>query len=63
MVYDNLHTPVHWGWLGPATIYHDPDETFWEFDPEVVRMHLDAGGLSRTASSLTCRSKQRPRLP
>ena len=46
VVYDNLHTPNHWGWLGPATIYHDPDETFWEYDPELVRMHLDAGGLS-----------------
>ena len=46
VVYDNLHTPNHWGWLGPSTIYHDPDETFWEYDPELVRMHLDAGGLS-----------------
>ena len=46
VAYDGLHTPNHWGWLGPATIYHDPDETFWEYDPELVRMHLDAGGLS-----------------
>ena len=45
VAYDGLHTPNHHGWLGPSTIYHDPDETFWEYDPELVRMHLAAGGL------------------
>ena len=43
-VFGGYNTPVLWGWLGPATIYHDPDERFWEFDPEVVQMHLNAGG-------------------
>ena len=43
-VFGGYHTPVLWGWLGPTTIYHDPDERFWEFDPEVVQMHLNAGG-------------------
>ncbi len=44
IVYGGLHTPVEWGWLGPTTIYHDPDEKFWGLDPEAVRMHLNAGG-------------------
>ena len=45
IAYGGLHTPVEWGWLGPTTIYHDPDEKFWGLDPEAVRMHLAAGGL------------------
>ena len=45
IAFGGLHTPVEWGWLGPTTIYHDPDEKFWGFDPEAVRMHLAAGGL------------------
>ena len=45
LIYDGKHTANHWGWLGPATPYFDPDETFWEYDPELVRMHLAAGGL------------------
>ena len=44
IAFGGQHTPVLWGWLGPTTIYHDPDEKFWEFDPEVVQMHLNAGG-------------------
>ena len=44
IAYGGLHTPVEWGWLGPKTIYHDPDEKFWGLDPEAVRMHLNAGG-------------------
>ena len=45
VAYGGYHTPALWGWFGPAVIYHDPDERFWEFDPERVRMHLAAGGL------------------
>ena len=43
-VFGGYHTPALWGWYGPAVIYHDPDEKFWEFDPEAVQMHLNAGG-------------------
>ena len=44
VAYGGDSVPALWGWLGPTTIYHDPDERFWEFDPEVVQMHLNAGG-------------------
>ena len=43
-VFGGYHTPALWGWYGPSVIYHDPNERFWEFDPEVVQMHLAAGG-------------------
>ncbi len=45
VAYGGDSVPALWGWLGPTTLYHDPDERFWEFDPEAVRMHLAAGGL------------------
>ena len=43
VAYGGQHNPALWGWLGPTTVYHD-GEKFWEFDPEVVKMHLNAGG-------------------
>jgi ABC-type transport system substrate-binding protein len=45
VVYDGLHTPAHWGWLGPATgVDHDPDFEGYVYNPEKVREELALGG-------------------
>ena len=45
VVYDGLHTPNKWGWLGPATgEFHNPDEVLVKYDPERVRAELDLAG-------------------
>ena len=45
VLYDGLHTPNRWGWLGPATgEFHDPDEVLVTYDPDKVREELALAG-------------------
>jgi ABC-type transport system substrate-binding protein len=46
VIYDGLHTPNKWGWLGPATgEFFDEDEVLVTYDPARVREELELAGL------------------
>ncbi|MDE2892198.1 MAG: ABC transporter substrate-binding protein [Chloroflexota bacterium] len=45
VVYENLNTANHWGYLGPALVgIHDPDEILIRYDPDRVREELELAG-------------------
>ncbi len=45
VVYENLNTANHWGYLGPALGgIHDPDEVLIRHDPDRVREELELAG-------------------
>lgn len=45
VVYENLNTANHWGYLGPALGgIHDPDEILVRHDPDRVREELELAG-------------------
>lgn len=45
-VWNGVHDPGHYGWLGPATgVYHDPEFEGYRYDPEKVREELELAGM------------------
>lgn len=45
-VWNGVHDPGIYGWLGPATgVYHDPSFEGYSYDPDRVREELEAAGL------------------
>ena len=45
LVFDGIHTPVHWGFMGPALgPDHDPDFDGYRYNPDKVREELALAG-------------------
>ena len=72
VVYENLNTANHWGYLGPALVgIHDPDEILIRYDPDRVREELALAGhpdgfgfdMNIPTTAITAQSSFRPAWP